>query len=349
MEQRLLGKTGIYVSKICLGTMTFGEQNTETEAHEQLDFARDNGINFIDTAEMYPVPPCKETYATTETIIGRWLAKQKRDEIVLASKIAGPTGNNRLESYIRNGNDFSRAQIFAACDASLQRLQTDYIDLYQLHWPERQANFFGKLGVSTLPENDTFTPFEEITDTLGELVKQGKIRAFGLSNETAWGTMRFLNEHERDGSKPRVASVQNPYNLLNRSYEVGMSEVSLREHIPLLAYSPLAFGVLTGKYRHGQKPAASRLALYERFQRYTKPTGFEAVERYAKIAEEAGMTLTQMALAFVTTRDFVASNIIGATTMAQLRENIASADCVLSDDILNAIDDVHAQISNPCP
>lgn len=349
MQQKMLGKTGISVSKICLGTMTFGEQNSEADAHEQLDFALASGINFIDTAEMYPVPPCKQTYATTEKMIGTWLAKQKRDDIVLASKIAGPTSKNRLDNYIRNGNDFSRAQIFAACEASLQRLQTDYIDLYQLHWPERQVNSFGKLGLSSLPENDVFTPFEEILDALGELIKQGKIRAFGLSNETPWGTMRFLNGHERDGMKSRVASVQNPYNLLNRSYEVGMSEIALREHVPLLAYSPLAFGMLTGKYRHGQKPAGSRLALFERFQRYNKPAGFAAVERYAQVAEEAGLTLTEMALAFVTTRDFVASNIIGATTMVQLRENIASADLVLSDDVLAAIDAVHAEISNPCP
>lgn len=350
MEKRKLGQTGIEVSKICLGTMTFGEQNTEAQAHEQLDFALANGINFIDTAEMYPVPPCKETYATTEKFIGNWLAKRgKRDDIVLASKIAGPTQNNRLNNYIRNGNDFSRAQIFAACEASLQRLQTDYLDLYQLHWPERQVNFFGKLGLGKRPASETYTPLDEVVDALGELVKQGKIRAFGLSNETAWGTMRFLNEYERDNSKPRVASVQNPYNLLNRSYEVGMSEIALREAIPLLAYSPLAFGVLTGKYRHGAKPEGSRLALFERFQRYNKPAGFAAVERYAKIAEEAGLSLTQMALAFVTSRDFVASNIIGATNLSQLRENIDSANCVLSEDVLNAIDAVHAEISNPCP
>lgn len=350
MEQRKLGQTNIFVSKICLGTMTFGEQNTEAQGHEQLDYAISRGINFIDTAEMYPVPPCAETYGRTETIIGTWLAKrQKRDDIVLASKIAGPTGKNRLDNYIRGGNDFSRAQIIAACEASLQRLQTDYIDLYQLHWPERTVNAFGKLGVSNLPANNEGTPFDEILETLGELVKQGKIRAFGLSNETPWGTMRFLNQHERDNHKPRVASVQNPYNLLNRSYEVGMSEMSLREDIPLLAYSPLAFGMLTGKYRHGPKPDGSRLALFERFQRYNKPAGLAAVEHYAAIAQAAGMSLTKMALAFVTTRDFVGSNIIGATNLNQLKENIDSADWVLSQDVLDAIDTVHAQISNPCP
>lgn len=350
MEQRNLGKTGIRVSKICLGTMTWGEQNTEAQAHEQLDYALANGVNFIDTAEMYPVPPNKETYTRTEQYIGSWIkARGRRDDFVLASKIAGPTGANNLESYIRGGNDFSRAQIFEACEASLKRLNTDYLDLYQLHWPERKTNFFGRLGFQQLDSAERFTPFEEIADAMGELVKQGKIRAFGLSNETAWGTMRYLNLHGRNPGLPRAASVQNPYNLLNRSYEVGMSEVSLREDIPLLAYSPLGFGVLTGKYRHGAMPEGSRLALFERFQRYTKPIAVEAVERYAKVAEDAGLSLTAMSLAFVNDRPFVASNIIGATSLEQLRENIASASVVLGEDVLAAIDAVHAEISNPCP
>ena len=350
MEHRLLGDTGISVSKICLGSMTWGEQNSEADAHQQLDYAVAHGVNFIDTAEMYPVPPCRETYATTERYIGSWLKQRgKRDDLVLASKIAGPTSANRLESYIRNGNDFSRAQILAACEASLSRLQTDYLDLYQLHWPERQTNFFGRLGVSSLAEDESFTPFEEIVDAMGELVKQGKIRSYGLSNETPWGTLNYLQLADSQAEKPRVASVQNPYNLLNRSYEVGMSEISLRENIPLLAYSPLAFGVLSGKYRHGAMPAGSRLALFERFQRYTKPKAFEAVERYAAIAEQAGISLATLSLAFVTQQDFVASNIIGATTLEQLRENIASAEVTLSSDIIEAINAVHAEISNPCP
>ena len=350
MEQRLLGKSGIKVSKIALGTMTWGEQNTEAQVHEQLDYALAHGVNLIDTAEMYPVPPRKETYATTERYIGSWIkARGRRDDFVLASKIAGPTSANRLESYIRNGNDFSRAQIFEACEASLKRLQTDYLDLYQLHWPERQVNFFGKLGVSELAADEAFTPLEEIVDALGELVKQGKIRAFGLSNDTPWGVMRYLQRHEQMPDLPRVASVQNPYNLLNRSYEVGLSEISLREQVPLLAYSPLAFGVLSGKYRHGAKPEGSRLALFERFQRYTKPKAAEAVERYAALAEAAGLTLTQLSLAFVSQQAFVASNIIGATTMAQLQENIATAEVVLSEEIVAAINEVHAEISNPCP
>ncbi|MDO4641084.1 MAG: NADP(H)-dependent aldo-keto reductase [Neisseria sp.] len=352
MEQRYLGRSGIKVSKICLGTMTWGEQNTEQEAHEQLDYALANGVNFIDTAEMYPVPPCKETYTRTEQYIGNWIkARGRRDDFVLASKVAGPTGNNTngLDSYIRGGNDFSRAQIIEACEASLKRLNTDYLDLYQLHWPERKVNYFGRLGVSALDGSERFTPFAEVLDALSELVKQGKIRAFGLSNETPWGTMRYLNLHEQNPELARVASVQNPYNLLNRSYEVGMSEIALREEVPLLAYSPLAFGVLSGKYRNGARPEGSRLALFERFQRYTKPKAFEAVERYAEIAEANGLSLTALSLAFVNQQKFVASNIIGATTMAQLRENIASAEVQLSEDVLAAIDAVHAEISNPCP
>ncbi|MCP2040476.1 aryl-alcohol dehydrogenase-like predicted oxidoreductase [Neisseria sp. HSC-16F19] len=350
VEHSTLGRSGIAVSKICLGTMTWGEQNSEAEAHAQLDYALAHGVNFIDTAEMYPVPPGRETYTRTEQYIGNWIrARGRRDDFVLASKIAGPTGNNNLDSYIRGGNDFSRAQIIAACEASLQRLHTDYLDLYQLHWPERQVNFFGRLGVTDIDRKEHFTPFEEIVDALQTLVAQGKIRAYGLSNETAWGTMRFLNLHEADPSRPRPASVQNPYNLLNRSYEVGLSEVSLREDVPLLAYSPLAFGVLSGKYRHGALPENSRLALFSRFQRYTKPQGLAAVERYAAIAEEAGLSLTHLALAFVNSRPFVASNIIGATTLDQLQENLASVEVKLGEDVLAAIDAVHAEISNPCP
>lgn len=349
MEYRTLGGTGISVSKICLGTMTWGEQNTEAEAHEQLDYALSEGVNFIDTAEMYPVPPNAETYTRTEQYIGTWIQKRgRRDDFVLASKIAGPTGNNNLDSYIRGGNNFSRAQIFEACEASLQRLNTDYLDLYQLHWPERKANFFGKLGVADL-QDEQFTPFAEVVDALGELVRQGKIRAFGLSNETPWGLMQCLNLHAQNAELPRVASVQNPYNLLNRSYEVGMAEMSLRENVGLLAYSPLAFGMLTGKYRSKPWPQNARLSLFERFTRYTKPKAFEAVERYAEVAEAAGLSLTALSLAFVNDRAFVSSNIIGATSMTQLQENIASANICLSADTLAAIDAVHADISNPCP
>lgn len=350
MKYTLLGRSGIKVSKICLGTMTWGEQNTEAEAHAQLDYAVAHGVNFIDTAEMYPVPARRETYGRTEQYIGSWFkARGRRDEVVLASKIAGPTANNNMESYIRGGNDFSRAQIFAACESSLQRLGTDYLDLYQLHWPERQTNFFGRLGLADIRRDERFTPFAEIVDALEALVAQGKIRAYGLSNETAWGVMRFLHLHETAPRRPRPVSVQNPYNLLNRSYEVGLSEIALREDMPLLAYSPLAFGVLSGKYRHGALPANSRLALYSRFQRYSNPPGLAAVERYAAVAAAAGLSLTQLALAFVNSRPFVGANIIGATSLAQLQENIASVDVILSEDVLAAIEAVHADISNPCP
>ena len=262
---------------------------------------------------------------------------------MLASKIAGPTGNNNLDGYIRGGNNnFSRAQIIEACHASLKRLHTDYLDLYQLHWPERQTNFFGKLGMNEISANEHYTPFDEILDAMGELVQQGKIRAYGLSNETPWGTLRHLNAHEARPGSPRIASVQNPYNLLNRSYEVGMAEISLRENVPLLAYSPLAFGVLSGKYRHGQKPEGARLTLFERFQRYSKPKAAEAVERYAAIAEAAGLSLATLSLAFVNQRAFVAANIIGATTMAQLNDNLASVDFSLTAEEMARLDEVSA-------
>ncbi|KLT73343.1 aldo/keto reductase [Neisseria arctica] len=351
MQYNELGKTGIQVSKICLGTMTWGEQNTEAQAHEQLDYALSQGVNFIDTAELYPVPPKAETYATTEQYIGSWIqARGKRDDFVLATKIAGPVGLNNFGGHIRGGsNDFSPQQIIEACHASLQRLNTDYIDLYQLHWPDRQANFFGKLGFAKPDENERFESFTRIVETMQGLVREGKIRAYGLSNETPWGVMRHLSTHESLPGSPRVASVQNPYNLLNRSYEVGMAEISLREHIPLLAYSPLAFGRLTGKYRHGNRPDGARLTLFERFQRYNNLQGIAAAERYAQIAEAAGLTPATLALAFVNSRPFVAANIIGATSLEQLRENIDSVNVILSDDVLAEIDKVHAEISNPCP
>lgn len=349
MEMRPLGNTGMNVSVICLGTMTWGEQNTLAEAHEQLDYALAHGVNFIDTAEMYPVPPRAETYTHTEEIIGRWIAARgRRDDFILASKAAGPSRANDNQHYIRGGARFTKAQIFAACDASLRRLQTDYLDLYQLHWPERHVNYFGVLGLAEVNDPPDATPLAETLEALQELVQAGKIRAFGLSNETPWGLMeclRLANYHDL----PRAASVQNPYNLLNRSYEVGMAEISIRENVGLLAYSPLAFGVLSGKYRRGARPEGARLTLFERFQRYNKPAGAAAVERYAKIADGAGISLAALALAFVNQRRFVASNIIGATTMAQLQENINSHAVKLSADILDAIDSVHAEISNPCP
>lgn len=349
MEQRPLGTSDIMVSIICLGTMTWGEQNSQEDAFAQLDYALDNGVNFIDTAEMYPVPPKAETYSKTESIIGHWIAKRgRRDDIVLASKVIGPSRAQDNQNYIRGGARFTKQQIFEACDASLQRLKTDYLDLYQLHWPERHVNNFGRLGLSELHDPNDVIPLAETVEALQELIQMGKIRSFGLSNETPWGTMeclRLAQYHEL----PRVVSIQNPYNLLNRSYEVGMAEISMREQVGLLAYSPLAFGMLTGKYRHGARPKNARLSLFSRFQRYTKPQAVAAVERYAKIAEEAGISLTTLSLAFINQRRFVTANIIGATTIEQLRENIASHDVRLSEATLAAIDAVHAEISNPCP
>lgn len=348
MEYRSLAHTDIKVSAICLGTMTWGEQNTQQEAHQQLDFALDKGVNFIDTAEMYPVPPQADTYSRTEQYIGAWLkARGRRDDIVLASKIAGPTRSGDDQAYIRGGSCFSRAQIIEACEASLKRLNTDYLDIYQLHWPERKVNFFGRLGLDSLEGEADFHNFAEVLESLNELVKAGKVRYVGLSNETPWGVMSAL--HAAENGLPRVVSVQNPYNLLNRTYEIGLSEISLRENVGLLAYSPLAFGMLSGKYRKKPWPEAARITRYPRFSRYNKPMAFAAVERYAAIAEAADLSLAQLSLAFVNQRPFVTANIIGATTLTQLAENIASIEVVLSADTLAAIDAVHAEICNPCP
>ncbi len=344
MEYRPLGTSGIDVSALCLGTMTWGEQNSEAEAHEQLDYAVSRGINFIDAAEMYPVPPRTETQGLTEQYIGSWLKKRSdRDQLVLATKIAGPG----LDT-VRDGNSrFTASQLREAVDGSLQRMQTDYIDLYQLHWPARNANYFGKLGYE--PGDETLlTPIEETLETLDALVREGKILNIGLSNETAWGVMRFLHLAET-GGWPRVQSVQNPYNLLNRSYEVGLAEVSHRERCGLLAYSPLGFGVLSGKYLGGRQPENARLTLFTRFQRYLNEAGQRATEAYVKLARDAGLDPAQMALAFVTSRPFLTSNIIGATNMTQLRSNIDSAELQLDSDLLEAIDAIHAERSNPCP
>ncbi|TNG94401.1 NADP(H)-dependent aldo-keto reductase [Pasteurellaceae bacterium USgator11] len=348
MQYRQLGNSKLQVSAICLGTMTFGEQNSEADAHQQLDYAVSQGINFIDTAEMYPVPANYSTYGKTEQFIGSWLVKQPRQNLILASKIAGPSRGNDNQHYIRGGSRFNKQQIFAACDASLQRLQTDYLDLYQLHWPERQVNYFGQLGLSALDEAADITPLQESLEALQTLQQQGKIRYFGLSNETPWGVMECLRLHKMH-ALPQVMSVQNPYNLLNRSYEVGLSEISLREQVGLLAYSPLAFGMLSGKYRRQPWPPSARLTLFERFKRYNKAKAFEAVERYAAIAEQAGISLTALSLAFVNQQRFVASNIIGATSLEQLAENIASINVRLSEATLAQINAVHAEISNPCP
>ncbi|MGR2738351.1 NADP(H)-dependent aldo-keto reductase [Billgrantia sp. Q4P2] len=343
MQTRPLGDTGIEVSRLCLGTMTFGEQNSEAEAHEQLDRAVAFGINFIDTAEMYPVPPRAETQGRTEAYIGSWLKRRdSRDDVIIATKVTGP----RME-HIRGGSRLSREQIRQAIDASLMRLQTDYVDLYQLHWPERSTNYFGKLGY-THDEEENAVALEETLAALKELVEAGKVRAIGLSNETPWGVMKSLQLAERL-DLPKVASVQNPYNLLNRSFEVGLAEVAHRENVGLLAYSPLGFGVLSGKYLDGARPEKARLTLFERFQRYTSPLAEQATRAYVDIAREHDLDPAQMALAFVNSRSFLTSNIIGATTMEQLEDNLASESLKLEQSVLDAIEEVHRRIPNPCP
>ncbi|MBZ5876627.1 NADP(H)-dependent aldo-keto reductase [Chromohalobacter israelensis] len=343
MQTRPLGQTGMHVSRLCLGTMTFGEQNSEAEAHAQLDRATAAGINFIDTAEMYPVPPKAETQGRTEAYIGSWLkARGKRDDLILATKAAGPGLD-----HIRGGPRLTRDHLHRAVDDSLARLQTDYIDLYQLHWPDRNANFFGKLGYQH-DESENATPLAESLQALKELVDAGKIRAIGLSNETPWGVMQSLRLADILGV-PRVASVQNPYNLLNRSFEVGLAEIAHREDVGLLAYSPLAFGALTGKYLDGAQPPQGRLTLFERFQRYTSDLAEKAIHAYVDIAREHGLGPAQMALAYVNSRSFLTSNIIGATTLDQLESNLASETLTLDDSVLEAIENVHRQHPNPCP
>ncbi|MCG5532511.1 NADP(H)-dependent aldo-keto reductase [Halorhodospira sp. 9621] len=347
MEYRPLGHTDLRVSSICLGTMTWGEQNTEAEAHAQLDLATERGVNFIDAAEMYPVPPRTETAGRTEAYLGSWLARQpRREDLVIATKIAGPG----LDSIRDGQRAYTAEQLREAVDGSLRRLQTDYIDLYQLHWPERRANFFGRLDYPCPEEEgeDERARIRRTLEALGELVAAGRIRAIGLSNETPWGAMRFIAEAERLGL-PRIVSIQNPYSLLNRSYEVGLAEVSHRERCGLLAYSPLGFGVLSGKYLDGQRPAAARLTLYERFQRYTGERGVTATRAYVDLAREHDLDPAQMAIAFATQRPFCTSTIIGATTQAQLADNLAAADLTLPEAVHDGIEAIHAANPNPCP
>lgn len=344
MQFKKLGNSAIDVSAICLGTMTWGEQNTESEAHEQLDFAVDAGINFIDTAEMYPVPPKAETQGLTEQYLGTWLAKQARDQFVIASKVAGP---GDWLSHIRGGSRLNQAHITQAIDSSLQRLQTDYLDLYQLHWPDRNTNFFGQLGYSAT-EQEQQTPLLESIQTMDRLVKAGKIRQWGLSNETPWGVMKALMLCEQH-SLVKPITIQNPYNLLNRTYEIGLAEISHRENIGLLAYSPLAFGALTGKYLNGARPPKGRLTLFERFARYNNIQAVAAIEAYVAIAKQYQLSAAQMSLAFVNGQSFVHSNIIGATNLDQLSENINSINTVLSSEVLGAIAQIHKQHPNPAP
>ena len=353
MQYRNLGNTDTQVSVICLGTMTWGEQNTQAQAFEQMDYAVSQGVNFFDTAELYSIPPKAETYGSTERIIGEWFkARGQRDKIILASKIAGP-GSDWIP-HIRGGlTRYNRQFVQNALDASLQRLQTDYIDLYQLHWPQRNTNFFGQLGfyadtADTADDTAQHAAFVETLEALHEQVKAGKIRFIGLSNETPWGVMRFLQLAEQF-NLPRVVSIQNPYNLLNRSYEVGLAEVSWRERVGLLSYSPLGFGTLSGKYLHDRKPEQSRLTLFPHYARYSSPNAVDAIRRYVAVAQQHQLDAAQMALAFVNSRPFLTSTIIGATTLAQLKANIASIDLELPEAVVQAIDAIHADCPNPSP
>lgn len=346
MKMHTLGRTGISVSRICLGTMTFGHQNTEAEGHQQMDMAAEHGVNFFDSAEMYPFPANPKTYGRTDEIVGTWLAARgQRDKIVVATKIAGPGA--RFE-HIRGGSlKFDRTHLIQAVDDSLARLRTDYIDLYQTHWPERPANYFGKLGYNH-DANAEWTPFEEMLDVMAEIEKAGKVRAFGISNETPWGLMELMKLSESKGL-PRMASIQNPYSLINRTFEVGLAEAAIRSVCGLLAYSPLGFGALTGKYLDGALPEGSRGALYPEFQRNFRPRGVEATARYVALAREHGLDPAQMAIAFVNSRDFLTSTIIGATNLEQLATNLASEDLELSDEVFSAIRDIHNDIPNPAP
>ncbi len=353
LDFRPLGRTGMSVSSICLGTMTWGQQNTEAEGHQQMDFALAHGINFFDTAELYSIPPKAETQGSTETIIGTWFkARGNRDKVILASKVVGRVASRGRGSmdWFRNGEHIlDKKNMALALDASLKRLQTDYIDLYQLHWPDRSVPAFGAQG-TTFRElgPEPGVPIEETVAALNDFVKEGKIRAIGLSNETAWGTMRFINAAEK-GKGPRIASVQNAYNLINRTYEMGLAEIGLREDVGLLAYSPLGQGYLTGKYLDGALPPGTRTTLFNRAQRYQKPGVDEAIKAYIALAREAGLDPVEMALAFVTSRPFVASNIIGATKMEHLDAVIRSLDVVITPELEEKIDAIHQIHNNPAP
>lgn len=347
MQYRKLGNTDIEVSLMCLGSMTWGEQNTEAEGFAQMDMALDMGVNFIDVAEMYSVPPRPETYGRSEEVIGSWLHKRGcRDKVVLASKVAGRSERNLGVGHIRNGARLTKQQISQAIDGSLKRLHTDYLDLYQVHWPERQTNFFGRLGYEH--EGDDGVAIEETLEAMHELVDQGKVRTIGISNESPWGIHEYLRLSRKKGWA-RVVTIQNPYNLLNRTFEIGCAEFALREQVGLLAYSPLAFGVLSGKYLHGQKPEGARLTLYDRFTRYGKVNVEEAIEAYVMLAREHGLDPAQMALAYINSREFTTANIIGATTLAQLKNNIESVNLVLSGEVLEEIQAIHERFPNPSP
>jgi aryl-alcohol dehydrogenase-like predicted oxidoreductase len=354
MKYRRLGRTGLDVSLICLGTMTYGQQNTEAEGHEQLDYALSQGVNFLDTAELYSIPPKAETQGSTERIIGTWFkARRNRDKVILASKVVGRTAMDWFRKD-KSPGQLNRAQMTEALEGSLKRLQTDYIDLYQLHWPDRAVPWGGNptvyrakdyAGAQENPIQEN--PIPEILDVLGDFVKQGKIRHVGLSNESAWGTMSFLQASA--GGLPRVVSVQNAYNLLNRTFETAMAEIAMREQVGLLSYSPLAQGSLTGKYLGGARPEGARVTLFNRGQRYETVGADEAIIKYIDLARSFGLDPAQMALAYVNSRPFLTSTIIGATKMEQLRTDIGSVDVTISPELEAGIDAIHQQHLNPCP
>ena len=346
MQYHRIPHSSLEVSVLGLGTMTYGEQNSEAEAHQQLDYALAAGINLIDTAEMYPVPPRPETQGLTESYIGSWIkARGNREKIILASKVAGPSRGN--DASIRPGQVLDRKNIRAALDASLKRLNTDYLDLYQLHWPQRPTNFFGKLGYTYSPDNSPVTLLETL-EALNEQVRAGKIRYIGVSNETPWGVMRYLQLAEKH-DLPRIVSIQNPYSLLNRSFEIGLAEISQHEGVELLAYSSLAFGTLSGKYLNGAKPAGARNTLFSRFTRYSSAQSEAAVAEYVGLAKRLNLDPSQMALAFVRQQPFVASTLLGATTLEQLKINIDSQDLTLDEEVINALEDIHKRFTIPAP
>ena len=345
MKFRKLGTTDIDVSLICLGTMTWGTQNTEKDAFEQMDYAVSQGINFFDTAEIYSVPPTSDSYGKTEVMIGNWFEKRKnRDKIILASKVAGPGCD-----WIRGGgNNFDEKKIGEAIDGSLKRLKTDYIDLYQLHWPERSTNFFGRRDYLFNNKEGNWNSFESILEALEKYIKSGKIRHIGMSNETPYGLSRYLEISKNKGA-PRMMSVQNPYNLVNRTYEIGMSEISIREKCGLLVYYPLAAGGLSGKYRNGKMPKDSRMALFKGWERHLNPLAMEAYDKYFKLAKDFNLTMVQLAQSFVNSRPFVTSNIIGATTMDQLKENVESINIEFTDEMMEKVNEIHNNNPNPSP
>lgn len=349
MKYRPLGETGLQVPLIGLGTMTWGEQNNLQQACEQMDYALSREVNLFDVAEMYPVPPRAETVGETERCVGEWLAQTgKRAEVIIATKVTGRADQkNSALSHIRDGARLSKDHIRRAIEGSLERMQTDYIDLYQVHWPERTTNFFGARGYSHNPDNDSIA-IEETLRALSELVDEGLVKHIGISNETPWGTMEYLRLAAEHGL-PKVVSIQNPYSLLNRQFETGLAEMSIRENIGLLAYSPMAFGVLSGKYLAGQKPSGARLTLFDRFTRYDSPQSQAATEAYAQIADRYGISLAQMSLAFVCQQPFVTSCLIGATTMQQLKQNIDAVELTLSDEAMAEIEAVHNSYPDPAP